>query len=151
MPRLNSASATPRQAGPSRSSKAVDPRVLCDREALDRRSVHGAEIGRGAGGLPGHAGGRVQVVDVAEVILQNHDAADQLGRSGLHRLTNELERIAQPLGRDPELVQGRHIGITDDRIEGPDRAVGFPRDGRRTGADGRPGIGRSGRASALPS
>ena len=73
---------------------------------------------------PGHVRGDVGVVHRPEVVLERDDPRDQRGRLGTERLADELERVAQPLGLDAELVEGRDVGPLEDGLVGPDVLVG---------------------------
>ena len=66
------------------------------------------------------------VVHRAEVVLERDDPRDERRRLGPERLAHELERVAQALGLDPELVEGRDVGPLEDRLVGPDVLVGQP-------------------------
>ena len=67
----------------------------------------------------------------AEVVLQRHDPGHELIDLRAQRLAEELERIAQPLRGDPELVDGLDVGPAQDALVPADRLVGKP--------DARPG------------
>src|SRR3712207_9467885 len=43
-------------------------------------------------------------------VLQRDDTLDQRRAVATQHLTNELQRVAQPLPRDPQLVHGRDVG-----------------------------------------
>ena len=71
------------------------------------------------------------------MVLQRDDAPDELGRRRLHRLADGLERVAQPLRRDPQFMQGRHVGVGERGLERPGRLVRLPRHGRGSHPDRR--------------
>ena len=59
-----------------------------------------------------------------------------------HRLTDELERVAQPLGRDAELMEGPDLGSSQAAVERGDRLVVVPDHRRRPVADDVRGVWR---------
>ena len=70
--------------------------------------------------------GDVGVVHEPEMVLERGHPRDQ--RSGVvpQGFAHELERVAQPLARDPELVQRLDIGPAQDGLVPPDVLVGRP-------------------------
>ena len=71
----------------------------------------------------------MEIVLDAELVLQRDDRADQWRRFGLDRLADELERVAQPLAGDPELMESRKVGTREAVVKGPHVSIGGP--GRR--------------------
>ena len=120
----------PGHAPPGRPHRSLQPSDLPlagDEVAADRL---GLRLGQLVAVLdqegPGHRRGDLGIVHEAEVVLQADHPGDQ--RSGLRteRLAHELEGVAQALGRDPELMEGRHVRPAQDRLVGPDVLVGRP-------------------------
>ena len=85
---------------------------------------------------------------VPEVVLEGDHRPDQRRHTRFfERLPDELERVAQPLGRDPELVERGEIGRPEVAVERPDGLVGVP-DRRRHPVAQEPGcMGRDGERS----
>jgi hypothetical protein len=82
-------------------------------EPIDRHGLVARQGWRAGGHLAGEGRGDVEVVLGAEVILERDNSSDQRRGLGLEGLAGELKRVAQPLARDPELVEGREVGPPD--------------------------------------
>ena len=65
---------------------------------------------------PRHGGRDAGVVHQPEVVLQGGDPGDE--RSGLvaERLANELQGVAQPFGRDPEVMERFDVRPAQDGL-----------------------------------
>ena len=57
------------------------------------------------------------------MVLQRGDAGDERRRLGREGLPAELERVAEPLAGDPQLVEGLDVGPAEDRLVRPDGLV----------------------------
>ena len=68
----------------------------------------------------------VEIVLGAEVVLERDDRTDEQCGLGLHRLADELQRVAQPFAGDPELVECREVGLGEAVVEGPHGSIGGP-------------------------
>ena len=146
---------TPGDAAPRAADRPPQPRDLLlatDEVAGDRRALELAQV---AGVLdeerPGHVGGHVGVVEQAEVVLEGRDPGDEHRRLGAERLAHELERVAQPLAGDPQLVERLDVGPAQDRLVGAHPLV-RGQDPRRGGVADAVRLGRRDRAAtARPS
>ena len=63
------------------------------------------------------------IVELAEVVLERRDPGDEQRRLRAERLTDELERVAEPLAGDPELVERLDVGPAQDRLVRPHALV----------------------------
>ena len=57
------------------------------------------------------------------MVLERGDAGDQRRRFRRQGLPAELERVAEPLAGDPQLVERLDVGPAQDRLVGPDALV----------------------------
>ena len=71
-------------------------------------------------------GGDVGVVEPAEVVLEGDDLLDHRPGVAAERLAHELQRVAEPLGGDPQVVERRDVGPAHHRLVGADDLVGGP-------------------------
>ena len=135
---------SPRRRYRARSVRAASavapPEGPWRRESLDGGPLPGSKVRRDRRGRPGALRGRVEVVDIAEPVLERDDAADEFGRLRFHRLADEFERVAQPLGGDPQVVERRDIRVRQGRVERPRRLVRLPGHGGRPRPDRRRGV-----------
>ena len=90
-----------------------------------------------AGPLAGPLGGDVLVVLVAQVVLERDDRPDERRGLRVQRSAHELQRVAQPLGGDPQLVERRQVRGRDRAVERPHVLVGGPEPGRHPRPDER--------------
>ena len=121
--------AAPRRAdGPSQAGELALPvhQVPADRRALALGQVAGVLHEERAG----EARRDVRVVQPAQVVLEGDDLLDDRARLAPERLADELQRVAQPLGGDPEVVERGHVGPAHDRLVGAQDLVGGPDPGR---------------------
>ena len=93
----------------------------------------------------GEPGGDVGVVEPAQVVLERDDALDDRRGLGAERLAHELERVAQPLGGDPQVVERRDVGPAHHGLVRPDALVCGP-DPRRHRVPHAVGLDRPDRA-----
>ena len=81
---------------------------------------------------------KVRAIDAAtsasfirpEMVLERRDPGDQRSRIVAERLAHELERVAQPLAGDPQLVERLDVRPAQHRLVAADLLVGRP-DARR--------------------
>ena len=83
------------------------------------RAALAGRAGRPARDLASQRRGHVQVVQLADVVLERDDLLDEWRRLRLERLARELERVAQPLAGDPQLVEGRKVRLGQRRRRTP--------------------------------
>src|ERR1035437_8986249 len=142
-PGSEAADGAPQQA-PERDTVDAPPRRAdCSAQALELTLpalqvggdhlglVGGEAAGVGHQELAGQRDRHVGVVEPSEMVLERHHPGGELARPRAELLAEELERVAQPLRSDPELVNGLDVRPAQDTLVPADLLVGEP--------DARPG------------
>ncbi len=118
---------TPSPRGADRAAQALELALAALQVGRDHLGLgRGEATGIRDQELAGQRDRDVRVVQPAQVVLERHDARDELVHLRAQGLAEELQRVAEPLAGDPELVDRLDVGPAQDALVAPDLLVGQP-------------------------